>query len=216
MGPVVAHRQHLQVGQLGVAEQQFFHVGAHIAGDQHVKLPLGGQDGEALLVGLPAAQRGDEADGPPLPQVQGGVTLDIQYLRAPLLGQGDDLLPEGAVRLHVGDGQSVHVYPPQELGHPVGVVVVEVGEHQQVQPPHAPVGQVVGGRVPGTVIAVPAAIHQGQEAAGAHQNALPLAHVQGGDRPGPLPEAQIAQHHGQAQGGHPGADGGDPPPLSPL
>ena len=71
-------------------------------------------------------------------------------------------------------------------------------------------------RVPGVVRSVPAAVHQGQEAAGAHQNTLPLTHVQGGHRPGPFPEAQIAQHHGQAQGGHPGADGGDPPPLSPL
>ncbi len=67
----------------------------------------------------------------------------------------------GAVLLHVRQGDGGHRQPLQQLGHAVGVVVVEVGEHQQIQPvPPQPL-KAVRCRVPGVVRSVPAAVHQG-------------------------------------------------------
>ena len=94
------------------------------------------------------------------------------------------------------------------------MVRVEVGEHQQVQPPYPVVSQKVGSNISGVVIAVPAAVHQAQKASAAHQHALPLAYVQHGDYPAPPPEAPGVQEHGQAQGGHTAAGGDNPPFLA--
>ena len=60
----MAHRQHLHPGQVHAGQQGPLHIHPHIAGDQRVKLPLGHQDAQPLLVGLPRAQRGKQADCP--------------------------------------------------------------------------------------------------------------------------------------------------------
>ena len=198
----MSHRQHLHPGQLRAGQQGPLHIRAHVAGDQRVKVPLRCQDAQPLLVGLPRAQRGKQADRPLPVQFQGGVTADEPHLSACALRRGQKFLPDGALLVHIGEGQQPHLHPFQQAGHPVGVVVVEVGHHQQIQPPDAEIPQIAGHTVPRVLIAAPAAVHQGEEAAAAHQNTLPLAHIQGGDRSRPTPETPAAEHHSQTQGGY--------------
>ena len=74
----------------------------------------------------------------------------------------------------------------QQLLHAVGVVVVIVGEDQQIRSRPAPAGEVFAAQIPGVLPGGAAAVHHGGIAAVSQRQALALAHVQRGDgqRPG--------------------------------
>ena len=207
------HRQHIHLGQVPVLHQPGLDVGPHIPGEQGGEVPCPAQQGQALLVGLPRPQRGVEgqlggAEGQP------GVLPHQPDLGSLFLRQGQQLPPQRVVRLHVRDGQHVHPHPLQQFGHSVGVVGVEVGQHQQVQRVPPPVPQVVRRQVPGIALAA-AAVHQGGPRPAAQQSALPLAHVQRHQGEPGRGVGQPGQHQADAQGADAGADGQHIPPLPP-
>ena len=195
-------------------QQQLLHVAAHVPGDEHVKISGGGQHGQALLVGLPRAQRCEEPQALPL-QSHGPVLTDLIQRDLLLLRRREDRPLQRGLLSRRGKGNGVHRHPLQQLGHAIGVVIVEVGNHQQVQLPAAHAPDIVGGDVSSVIHAVAAAVHQSPAVPAAQQDALPLAHVQHRRRHGPAPEGAHRQGHGGTQSC--GADGsGYPKPLLAL
>ena len=124
----------------------------HVPGEEGLPAVGLAEDGQALLVAVPAAgDRGVEGDLR-LPQGQVCVLCDIVHGDVQLGGPGGNGLPQVAVRVHVGGDDGPHLHPLQQLQHPAGVVVVVVGEDQQVQPVAAQGLDVGGCGVPGSLV----------------------------------------------------------------
>ena len=211
---MVACHQHFDVRQGDGLHQPQLPLLLHVAGDEHISLPHRGQHREAQFVGAPGARHGREngnATGE-LDRLPDKTRRDTLFLR-----DGGNLCPEGVVRLHVGEDELPYRHPVKQLGDTIGVVGVVVGHHQQVDVAAAQGLEVVGGHVPRVVPAVPAAVHQSEEITRPHQHALPLAHVQNGDRQVSLIEGSPGEGHGQHQPRRPGGQGHPhrPPALCP-
>ena len=119
-----------------------------------------GQDHHAPLVGVAArlGQQQIQRDAAHLHMLWFGQLYD---LRAPGMGRGEDAFIELVAVVRVrGQDEPVHLRAVQEGLHTAGVVLMQVGQHQQVQPGAANSLQIVGGRVPGVVQTAAAAVHR--------------------------------------------------------
>ena len=198
---MVARHQHLDIGEGLRLHQPQLPLLLHVAGDEHIGTPNGGQHSEPQLVGAPGAghgrQNGDAAGE--LDRLPDKTRRDAPFLR-----DGSDLRPERVVLLHIGQDDVLHVHPVQKLGDSVGVVGVVMGHHQQVDIAAAQGLEVVGGHIARIVPAVAAAVHQGEEVPRPHQHALSLAHVQHRHRQRAGIKGGPGEGHSQRQRGRPG------------
>ena len=198
----MADHQHLQVGQRVGLRQELLGLSGHVAGDEQVEVPGGGQGGEPLLVQIAGGQQGRIDGEDSLAQGDTGGLGDEHHGHAPALRQGHQAVADAVFVLDVRQVECVHRQAGQDLRKAVGVVSVVMGDDHGGQTADAGALQRVGGHRAGVHVGVAAAaVHQRRFAAGAQGHALPLPHVQhgGAERAVPLPVDVEPQAGGQGQ-----------------
>ena len=116
----------LDVRQLLPVGQAHLFLPRHIAGEQSLPSALGAEDGDTLLVALPAAAHGGVERQLGLAQRHLTRLCHIVDRDALLRRLGLDLLAQRAVRVHIRDGDGPDPDPVQKLRHAPGVVLVEM------------------------------------------------------------------------------------------
>ena len=175
----MADHQHLYIRQGIGFHQLFLGAAGHIAGNEQIKVSGTGQRCQAQLVQIAAGlhRRIDGQNG--IAQRIGRLLRHIGHLRALLLRQRHQTLPNAILILDVRQVDRLHRDTAQHLVQTVGVIGVVVGHHHSAQFPDAHAVQRVGGQTAGVFIAVAAAaVHQCRLTAGGQNDALALSHIQ--------------------------------------